>query len=172
MDCFVHYFQANCLILSLVVVIAQSKPAPEAYASDYGYHPQYENYYVSPLISAALPPSASQYHAQDELGQFEYGYNNVNSAKHELKTADGITRGSYSYIDANGILQTTNYVSDDIFGFRVAATNLPQAPVAPAPAAPVALADAPVPAVPTLGAVAAEPVVEAKAIPGNYSYTL
>merc|ERR1712037_330775 len=34
------------------------------------------------------------------------------------------TRGSYSYVDANGIVQTVNYISDAM-GFRVAATNLP-----------------------------------------------
>ena len=41
----------------------------------------------------------------------------------------GIVRGTYSYVDANGVLQTVNYVSD-AEGFKVAATNLPQAPVA------------------------------------------
>lgn len=45
-----------------------------------------------------------------------------------MKTLDGITRGSYSYIDANSQLQTVNYVADAL-GFRVAATNLPIAPV-------------------------------------------
>ena len=29
-------------------------------------------------------------------------------------------------MDANNVLQTVNYVSDDVLGFRVAATNLPQ----------------------------------------------
>merc|ERR1712147_505666 len=61
--------------------------------------------------------------------------------KQELKTADGVTRGSYSYVDANGLVQTVNYLSDAM-GFRVAATNLPvhhvEAPVEPvAAAAPV-----------------------------------
>lgn len=40
-------------------------------------------------------------------------------------------QGTYSYVDANGIVQTTNYIADG-HGFRVAATNLPQAPVAAA----------------------------------------
>merc|ERR1712038_572015 len=97
----------------------------------------------SPVVAAALPPpQASQHHAQDELGQYEYGFHTGDQAKHELKTADGVTRGSYSYVDANGILQTTNYISDDVFGFRVAATNLPQH-VVPAAEAPVAAAVAP-----------------------------
>ena len=43
-------------------------------------------------------------------------------------------------------MQTTNYIADGL-GFRVAATNLPQAPVA-APIAPVAAAETPVAVVP------------------------
>jgi Insect cuticle protein len=50
------------------------------------------------------------------------------SVKSEVKTLDGVTRGSYSYIDAESKLQTVNYVADSL-GFRVAATNLPTAPV-------------------------------------------
>lgn len=42
-----------------------------------------------------------------------------------MKTLDGVTRGTYSYIDSNAQLQTVNYVADSL-GFRVAATNLPQ----------------------------------------------
>lgn len=34
----------------------------------------------------------------------------------------------YSYIDANGILQTVSYTADDKNGFRVSASNLPQPP--------------------------------------------
>jgi len=152
---------ANLLVLSIVVITAHAKPVAESYAEGYEYHPEYQNYYVSPVVAAALPPpQASQHHAQDELGQYEYGFNTGNSAKHELKTADGVTRGSYSYVDANGILQTTNYISDDVFGFRVAATNLPQhvVPSEHAPVAPVQL-QAVAPAAPVANA---EPVAEVK----------
>ena len=80
---------------------------------------------AAPVVAApAAKPSSSQYHAQDDLGQYNYGYSNTNSAKVETKSADGIVRGSYTYIDAHGKLQTTQYISD-AFGFRVAATNLP-----------------------------------------------
>jgi len=73
-----------------------------------------------------------------------YGYAGGPSSKSETKTADGITRGAYSYIDANGLVQSVNYVSDPVNGFRVAATNLPVGP-APVPAAvPLAAAPAPV----------------------------
>merc|ERR1719209_390177 len=79
-----------------------------------------------PIVGAGSPydSSNSQYHAQDDFGQYNYGFSNPTQTKQELKTADGVTRGSYSYVDANGIVQTVNYISDAM-GFRVAATNLP-----------------------------------------------
>ena len=69
---------------------------------------------------------------QDNFGNYNYGYADPNSAKQEIKAPDGTVQGSYSYVDANGVVQTVNYIADD-HGFRVAATNLPQGP-APAPA--------------------------------------
>merc|ERR1711971_330263 len=81
------------------------------------------------------------FHAQDDLGQYNYGFAHPTQTKQEVKTADGVTRGGYSYIDANGIVQTVNYISDAM-GFRVAATNLPVHHVDAAPAAPVAVAAA------------------------------
>jgi uncharacterized protein affecting Mg2+/Co2+ transport len=114
------------------------------YASNYGYSLPVEPTVVAPVtntvvapvtntvvapitntvpVAAPLSPN-SQFHAQDDLGQYNYGYSDPNSVKQEVKTADGVTRGSYSYVDANGIVQTVNYISD-VAGFRVAATNLP-----------------------------------------------
>merc|ERR1711887_501752 len=90
-------------------------------------------------IPAAIPSTpSSQFHAQDEFGQFSFGYENINSAKTETKDAFGVTRGSYQYVDANGILQTVNYIADPVNGFRVAGTNIPVAPAAPNVALPVA----------------------------------
>lgn len=66
-------------------------------------------------------------------------YSGGPSAKSEVKTLDGVTRGSYSYIDANAKLQHVDYVAD-AGGFRVAATNLP----VDTNAAPVANGQAPV----------------------------
>jgi hypothetical protein len=68
---------------------------------------------------------SSQYHVQDTLGQYTYGYSAGSSAKAESKTLDGVVRGGYSYLDGNGIVQTASYIADDVNGFRVAATNLP-----------------------------------------------
>ena len=79
---------------------------------------------AAPVVHAAPVAQDSQYHAQDDFGQYSYGYSDPNSVKQEIKTADGVTRGGYSYVDANGIVQTVNYISDAM-GFRVAATNLP-----------------------------------------------
>ena len=115
------------------------------YASNYDYNlPPSAPVQEAPVVSAAPIPIATvnnaapvivettapvadvntQFHAQDELGQYNYGYSNPTQSKSEIKTADGITRGTYSYVDANGLIQTVNYISDAM-GFRVAATNLP-----------------------------------------------
>jgi Insect cuticle protein len=78
------------------------------------------------VITPLVYPLVSQFHAQDTLGQYHYGYSSPLSSKDELKTFDGVTRGGYSYVDSNGELQTVAYVADGL-GFRVAATNLPVA---------------------------------------------
>jgi len=81
------------------------------------------------LAYAAPAAVSSQYQAQDELGQYRYGYSGPLSAKTETKNALGGTTGAYSYVDANGQKQTVTYVAD-AGGFRVKATNLPVAPEA------------------------------------------
>lgn len=81
--------------------------------------------------SAVVSSTSHQYHAQDSLGHYTYGYSGGPSAKVETKTLDGVTRGGYSYVDGNGIIQSASYVADDVNGFRVAATNIPVGPSAP-----------------------------------------
>ncbi|KAJ8868694.1 hypothetical protein PR048_030233 [Dryococelus australis] len=118
-------------IVSAAPLTSTYYSAPLVYGYDAGYPLAAARYSYVPVAHtsySALTPLSSQYHAQDELGQYSYGYAGGPSAKHETRTLDGVTRGSYSYIDANGIVQTVNYVADDVFGFRVAATNLPVAP--------------------------------------------
>ncbi len=101
---------------------ALAAPAPDSYAESYGYG-------YNPLaVNAPLVNPSSQFHAQDELGQYNYGYSGPTSAKQEVRSSDGVVKGSYSYVDANGIIQTVNYISD-AFGYRVAGTNIPGAPV-------------------------------------------
>lgn len=76
----------------------------------------------------AVTPS-TQYRAQDEFGNLNFGYANINSARHEAGNGYLGVTGSYQYVDANGKLQTTTYIADAL-GYRVQATNLPVAPVA------------------------------------------
>jgi len=113
-------------------------------------------------IAVAPGATATQYHAQDELGQYSYGYSGGPSAKSETRTADGITRGGYSYVDANGILQSAQYVSDPVNGFRVSRTDLP---VGPAPVGAVVAA----PAYAAAPVAYAAPVATAFAAPIHYS---
>ncbi|XP_071537151.1 uncharacterized protein [Panulirus ornatus] len=106
--------------------------------------PAHVAYNAAPF--APVAPVQSQYHAQDELGQYSFGYAGGPSARSETRDAYGIVRGSYNYVDADGKVQTQHYVADAL-GFRVSGTNLPVAPDAPE-----------VPAVPALPGPVPEPV--------------
>lgn len=73
---------------------------------------------VKPLPAPLSPQStSSQWHAQDEAGNHEYGYRNENSAKHETGLAGHSVRGSYSWVDEAGYHEV-HYVADDA-GFRI-----------------------------------------------------
>merc|ERR1719225_2078055 len=89
-------------------------------------------YRAAPAPAAVAAPApysvGSQFHAQDELGNLNYGYSNINSAKQEVGNTYGGVQGAYSYVDANGDLQRVEYVADDL-GFRVADSRLPVAPI-------------------------------------------
>merc|ERR1711970_1525800 len=87
------------------------------------------------LVARAVLPThqAHQFHAQDEFGQFSFGHAGGPSARTESRDAYGVTTGSYQYVDAYGLIQTVNYISDAA-GFRVDGTNLPTGPVVPATA--------------------------------------
>nr|XP_027220836.1 putative bifunctional UDP-N-acetylglucosamine transferase and deubiquitinase ALG13 [Penaeus vannamei] len=90
-----------------------------------------------------VAPIQSQYHAQDELGQYSFGYAGGPSSRAETRDAFGVVRGSYNYVDSEGKVQTQHYVADAL-GFRVSGTNLPVAPDAPV-AAPLAALPGPLP---------------------------
>merc|ERR1711997_317179 len=102
----------------------------------------------APVVAAApafVPPVSSQFHAGDEFGNSQYGYSNLNSAKHEIGNAFGQKSGSYQYVDPNGKLQTVTYVADEL-GFRTVDSRFPVAPVhdAELPVAPVHVYELPV----------------------------
>merc|ERR1712088_599616 len=85
----------------------------------------------APVVAAApafVPPVSSQFHAGDEFGNSQYGYSNLNSAKHEIGNAFGQKSRSYQYVDPAGKIQTVSYVADEL-GFRVVDSRLPVAPV-------------------------------------------
>merc|ERR1711936_187297 len=120
--------------ITLFAVVASASAAPQLV-----YHPRVHGVagypyaaagaYAGAPIPAPYNPS-SAFAAQDEFGNTQYGYSNLNSQKHEIGNTYTGVQGSYSYVDANGVVQTTNYIADGA-GFRVQATNLPVAPVAP-----------------------------------------
>jgi len=87
--------------------------------------------YAPAPVAAPAPYTAgtvgSQFHAQDEFGNLNYGYANINSEKQEVGNTYGGVQGAYSYVDANGELQRVEYVADAL-GFRVADSRLPVAP--------------------------------------------
>merc|ERR1712086_909901 len=85
-------------------------------------------YSAAPVIAAAPYTAGSQFHAQDEFGNLNYGYANINSVKQEVGNTYGGVTGGYSYVDANGELQQVQYIADAA-GFRVADSRLPVAPV-------------------------------------------
>merc|ERR1719452_44284 len=62
------------------------------------------------------------------MGNLNYGYSNINSAKEEGGNTYTGVNGGYSYVDAAGELQQVRYVADAA-GFRVADSRLPVAPV-------------------------------------------
>merc|ERR1711981_573231 len=120
----------------------QVAPVNYAYAPQtaypYTYAPYAQAYapVAAPVAAAApvyatpavIPPLSSQFHAGDEFGNSQYGYSNLNSAKHEIGNAFGQKSGSYQYVDPAGNLQTVSYVADEL-GFRVQDSRLPVAPV-------------------------------------------
>merc|ERR1712045_973551 len=85
---------------------------------------------VGGFAGAYNPAPSTQFHAQDEFGQFSFGHAGGPLARTEARNAYGVTTGSYQYVDANGLLQTVNYVADPVNGFRVAGTNIPVGPAA------------------------------------------
>jgi len=100
-------------------------------AYPYAYAPA--AYAAAPVVQAAPAPvvpyaPSSQFQAQDEFGNLQYGYSNINAVKHEVGNAYGGVTGGYSYVDANGALQRVEYIADGA-GFRVADSRLPVAPV-------------------------------------------
>ncbi|XP_001983418.2 uncharacterized protein LOC6557922 [Drosophila grimshawi] len=84
-----------------------------------------------PIISISrATPLRQGYEEKDTArGFYSYGYSDENAARAEYTTHDGSSRGFYSYVDANGKLQTVKYEAGGGQGFKAEASNLPKAPV-------------------------------------------
>ncbi|ROT71943.1 hypothetical protein C7M84_009680 [Penaeus vannamei] len=79
----------------------------------------------APYAHAVAPVSyASQHHAQDELGQVNYGFAHAGQAKNEVRDAFGNVAGAYSYVDADGKPVVVEYTAG-VNGFQVKSNNLP-----------------------------------------------
>ncbi|XP_071537554.1 uncharacterized protein [Panulirus ornatus] len=134
-------------VFTLAAVAACSVAQLPWYQGLYGAHPGLHPWYRSglPLMPqptmkalapapmaynmapfASMAPIHSQYNAQDEFGQYSFGYNGGFNARAETRDAFGNVRGSYNYLDSDGKVQTQHYVADAL-GFRVSGTNLPEA---------------------------------------------
>merc|ERR1711970_1073177 len=95
---------------------------------------------------AAVPTEyKSQFHSQDEFGQFSFGHVANDQAHHQVRDYTGAVQGSYTYLDANGEQVVAHYIADSN-GFRVSSNALPVAPTfdGVAPEGPVADLAAPV----------------------------
>merc|ERR1712080_254699 len=119
--------------------------------------------YAPGLAIPAAAPS-HQFHAQDEFGQFSFGHAGGPSARTEARNAYGVTTGSYQYVDANGLVQTVNYIADDVNGFRVQGTNLPVAGAAGLVAPVFEGVQAPAPVFEGVQVADTEEVIAAKAV--------
>merc|ERR1711863_151644 len=119
------------IFVALSALMAAASCQEAAVIAGYPYAGSYAGYpYAAAYAGAAYAPytAGSQFHAQDEFGNLNYGYTNINSVKQEVGNAYGGVTGGYSYVDANGQLQRVEYVADGL-GFRVADSRLPVAPV-------------------------------------------
>merc|ERR1719348_669374 len=72
----VTYAQAAPVVAQAAPVVAQAAPVVAQVA------PVVQ---AAPVVAAASP-EGSQYHAQDDIGQYSFGYSDGNSVKQEVKT--------------------------------------------------------------------------------------
>lgn len=50
---------------------------------------------------------------------YQYEYQDINSAKQEARSENGVTQGFYAYVDPSGAVQRVEYVADDQNGYQV-----------------------------------------------------
>ena len=83
--------QRAVLLLSLMLAAAAyADNAHQLVLTSPGQHS------VVPVVRQESTVSRTQYHAQNQAGEYVYGYVEPNAAKEERKLADGTVLGSYT----------------------------------------------------------------------------
>jgi len=73
------------------------------------------------LSAQSYQTGPTQYHLQDEFGNFEYAYANQDSQKSE-KGNDMSVRGRYAYVMSDGVLRRVEYIANNN-GFHILQDN-------------------------------------------------
>jgi len=103
--------------------VAQVAAAP---AIRYAAQPVMHNAPAARITVQPTGITSQQFHAQDEFGNYAYGYANPNSQKREEGNVNTAVRGSYSYNVAPGLNRRVEYVADGL-GFRVTGNAISRA---------------------------------------------
>jgi len=74
--------------------------------------------------------TTTQYHSQDQLGQYAFGYIHNNASRHEERSLQGGTSGTYSFLDLRGERHSVSYVADG-GGYRLESLNTLPSPTLP-----------------------------------------
>ena len=72
---------------------------------------------IAPAAPAA-PIAPAESFKQSEI-LYSYQVQDGSSFRQEMRETNGLTRGFYSYVDPNGILQRVDYISDPLNGYQV-----------------------------------------------------
>ncbi|XP_055385581.1 cuticle protein 6-like [Condylostylus longicornis] len=79
-------------------------------------------YFITIFVVVSCEPQAitdDRLNFIDELGNYHFGYNDGQTARHEMRTKDGIVRGTYLFVDANDEIKRVSYTSDPVNGYKI-----------------------------------------------------
>merc|ERR1711962_726479 len=120
--------------LATILGVAYATPEADAQMGSMRSGPQQNNNVVRMSAVNVMPnmklrlstpyqalTGPTQYHLQDEFGNFEYAYANQESKKME-KGNDMSVRGQYAYIMSDGVLRRVDYIADNN-GFHILQDN-------------------------------------------------
>jgi len=112
--------------LATILGVAYATPEADAHMGSMRSGLQLQNNVVPNLKMRLSTPyqaltGPTQYHLQDEFGNFEYAYANQESKKME-KGNDMSVRGQYAYIMSDGVLRRVDYIANND-GFHILQDN-------------------------------------------------